>query len=97
MENAAAMILNFINQSAPDIKRKLQRLEHLREKNIRELVEVAEKVYTGRDNEEKKEIKREQHKNQHLASVLLAITAETHEHQRQLRCLAAREENEKPR
>lgn len=40
-ENDAAMTLAFINQSAPDIKRKLQRLEHLGEKSIRDLVKVA--------------------------------------------------------
>lgn len=40
-ENTAAMTLAFINQSVPDIKRKLQRLEHLGEKSIRDLVKVA--------------------------------------------------------
>lgn len=36
------MILVFLNQLVPDIKRKLQRLEHFREKS-RDLVVVAPK------------------------------------------------------
>ena len=51
-ENAAAMTLTFINQSAPDMKRKLQRLECLREKSIKDLVVVAEKVFNVRDHAE---------------------------------------------
>lgn len=39
-ENADTMILVFFNQLTPDIKRKLQRLERLREKS-RDLVVVA--------------------------------------------------------
>lgn len=71
----------FISQSALDIKRKLQKLGHLREKSIRDLVKVSEKVYNGRDSAEEKEIEREQCKNQHPASVLLATTAEPEERQ----------------
>lgn len=66
------MTLTFINQSAPETKRKLQRLEHPREKSSRDLVMVAKKVYTGRVRSEEKEVKKEWYKNQHLPSVLLA-------------------------
>lgn len=36
----------FINQTVPDIKRKLHSTERLGEKCLRDLVAVAEKVYT---------------------------------------------------
>lgn len=52
------MILAFINQAAPDIKRKIQKLECLGEKSIRDLVIVAEKVYNRRESVEQKEIKK---------------------------------------
>lgn len=55
-ENAATLILAFINQAAPDIKRKIQKLERLGEKSIRNLVIVAEKVYNRRESVEQKEI-----------------------------------------
>lgn len=42
-ENADIVILVFLNQLAPDIKRKLQRLERLREKS-RDLVVVAQSI-----------------------------------------------------
>lgn len=75
------MTLAFINEAAPDIKRKLQKLEHLREKSIRDLVAVAEKVYSRRESIEVKEIKKEKRQNQHLASILLAATVHPDEHQ----------------
>lgn len=53
------MTLSFINQAAPDIKRELQRLECLGEKNIRELFAVTEKVYYGRENTNEKEMRKE--------------------------------------
>lgn len=54
-----ALTLSFINQAAPDIKRELQRLECIGEKNIRELFAVTEKVYYGRENTNEKEMKKE--------------------------------------
>uniref|UniRef100_A0A8C8U412 Core shell protein Gag P30 domain-containing protein n=1 Tax=Peromyscus maniculatus bairdii TaxID=230844 RepID=A0A8C8U412_PERMB len=44
-----AVILAYINQAAPDIRKKLQSLDRLGERNLRELVAVAEKVYNERD------------------------------------------------
>ncbi|XP_076419054.1 uncharacterized protein LOC121825602 [Peromyscus maniculatus bairdii] len=38
------VILAYINQAAPDIRKKLQSLDRLEERNLRELVAVAEKV-----------------------------------------------------
>ena len=41
----AALIMHFVNQVAPDIRKKLQRLERLGEKRIQYLITVAERVY----------------------------------------------------
>ena len=79
-----AVTLDFINQSAPDIKKKLQKLEHLGEKSIRNLIVAAQKVFNERDSVKEKEIKKEQWRNQHLASILLAATAEPDERRQQL-------------
>jgi hypothetical protein len=40
--------LAFIIQAAPDIKRKLQSVERLGERSLRDLVIVAEKVFNKR-------------------------------------------------
>lgn len=48
----AMATLAFINQAAPDIKRKLQRVERSGEKGLRDLVIVAEKVFNGREGTE---------------------------------------------
>lgn len=39
----AAMIMAFVNQSAADIKRKLQKVDSLWEKSLKDLLEVAKK------------------------------------------------------
>lgn len=57
-ETKALLALVFINQAAPDIKRKLQRVERLGEKSLRDLVRVAEKVFNGRESSEEKQIER---------------------------------------
>lgn len=43
-ETKAAVVMAFTNQSAPDIHRKLQRLEKVGEKCLQDLVVVVEKV-----------------------------------------------------
>ena len=43
-ESRAAVLLAFVNQAAPDIRRKLQRIERLGEQSIQDLVRAAEKV-----------------------------------------------------
>ena len=48
-ETKAAIIMAFVNQAAPDIKKKLQRVERLREKSLQDLVIVAEQVYNNRE------------------------------------------------
>ena len=48
------MIMAYIGQSAPDIRRKLQRIEGLQDYTIRDVVREAEKVYHKRETEEEK-------------------------------------------
>ena len=48
-ESHAAVLLAFVNQAAPDIRRKLQRIERLGEQSIQDLVRAAEKVFNNRE------------------------------------------------
>ena len=50
----ASVIMAYIGQSAPDIRRKLQRIEGLQDYTIRDVVRDAEKVYHKRETEEEK-------------------------------------------
>lgn len=50
----STVAMTFINQLAPDIKKKLQKVERRGERPIRDLVTIAEKVYNNRDSPEKK-------------------------------------------
>ena len=49
------MIMSFIGQSAPDIRKKLQWIEGLQDYTIRDVVREAEKVYHKRETEEDKQ------------------------------------------
>ena len=49
------MTMAFIDQASRDIRKKLQGLEGLQDKLLRDLVQVAEKVYHNRETEEEKE------------------------------------------
>ena len=55
-------MLAFVNQAAPDIRRKLQRIERLGEQSIQDLVRAAEKVFNNRETPEEREerIRREE-------------------------------------
>jgi hypothetical protein len=50
----ASVIMAYIGQSDPDIRRKLQRIEGLQDYMIRDVVREAEKVYHKRETEEEK-------------------------------------------
>ena len=63
-EAQQAVILANINQAAPDIKRKLQLLEHLGEKRLKKWVAVAEKVYNKREPEEERQERKELEKQE---------------------------------
>ena len=56
-ENSNTVVLAFINQSAPDIRRKLQKLERLGEKLLRDLVQVLEKVFHKRELKMKRKLR----------------------------------------
>lgn len=48
MENQSAVSLAFVNQSTPDIRCKLQKLEDFKSKRLAELIAVAEIVFNNR-------------------------------------------------
>ncbi|KAL6085174.1 hypothetical protein STEG23_032189 [Scotinomys teguina] len=62
-EAQQAVVLAYVNQVAPDIRKKLQPLERLGEKSLRDLVVVAEKVYNKRETEDQKEEKKKKSGN----------------------------------
>ena len=61
-ESRAAVLLAFINQAAPDIRKKLQKIEGLGEQMIQDLLKAAEKVFNNRETPEEREerIRREE-------------------------------------
>lgn len=62
-EHRATLTMVFTDQAMKDIKRKLQKLDNLQDKSLRELVQIAEKVYHNRETEEEeKERKQRQRK-----------------------------------
>ena len=92
-ESHAAVILAFVNQAAPDIRRKLQKIDRLGEQSIQDLVRVAERVLNNRETPQEREeqIRREEReyraeenqKNQkELAQILLAGTRQGPDPQR---------------
>ena len=65
-ESHAAVLLAFMNQAAPDIRRKLQKIEGLGELSIQDLVRAAEKVFNNRETPEEREerIRREEREHE---------------------------------
>lgn len=54
--------MTFITQSAPDTKRKLQKLDEALEMNLSQLVDIAFKVYDDREQTpKKKKMQRDRH------------------------------------
>ena len=51
----SAVVFSFINQAAPDIRKKLNKQENLGEISIREMLQVAEKVFSSRETQERRE------------------------------------------
>ena len=54
-ESRTAVLLAFINQAAPDIRRKLQKIEGLGKQTIQDLLKAAEKVFNNRETPEERE------------------------------------------
>ena len=54
-ESRAAVMLAFINQAAPDIRKKLQKIERLNKQSLQDLVRAAERVFNHRETPEERE------------------------------------------
>ena len=54
-ESHAAVLLAFVNQAAPDIRKKLQKIKGLGEQTIQDLLKAAEKVFNNRETPEERE------------------------------------------
>ncbi|XP_060030072.1 uncharacterized protein LOC132533194 [Erinaceus europaeus] len=67
-ENVQAVALQFVAQSAPDIRKKLQKLEGFEGKSLSELLAVAQKVFDNREDPAKATLEL----NKKMAQVLLA-------------------------
>lgn len=80
-EAKAAVAMAFNNQSAPHIRRKLQRVERLGEKSLQDLVAMAEKIFYNKESAEEKQVRAEKQQNQNLDKIMLAAMAEP-EHRR---------------
>ena len=53
-KNTRKVNMNFIRQSAPDIRRKLQKLDGAFGMNLSQLVDIAFKVFNSREHKQKK-------------------------------------------
>ena len=54
-ESQVEVMLAFVNQAAPDIRRKLQKIERLGEQSIQDLVRAAERVFNHRETPKERE------------------------------------------
>ena len=54
-DSRAAVLLAFVNQAAPDIRKKLQKIEGLGEQTMQDLLKAAEKVFNNRETPEERE------------------------------------------
>ena len=54
-ESRVAVMLAFINQAAPDIRKKLQKIERLNEQSLQDLVRAAKRVFNHRETPEERE------------------------------------------
>ena len=52
-ESRAAVMLAFVNQAAPNIKKKLQKIERLNEQSLQDLVRAAERVFNHRETQKR--------------------------------------------
>jgi len=59
-EHKATVTLVFRDQACRDIRKKLQRLEGLQVKLLRDFVQVAEKVYHNRETEKEQRTRKEE-------------------------------------
>ncbi|KAK1342248.1 hypothetical protein QTO34_015004 [Cnephaeus nilssonii] len=98
--NRVAVVMAFVNQSATDIRRKLQKVDRLGEKSLKDLLEVAEKVYNNREPPEERQAgvvaAASSKQTRDLAKILLATTADSPEEWNRRLCgLASSQEDGK--
>lgn len=67
-ENQATVVLQFVSRAAPDIRKKLQKLDGFQGKSLSELVAIAQKVFDQREDP----AKTTQELMQKMGKVLLA-------------------------
>lgn len=87
------MVMDFINQATPNIRYKLQKIDGLADKSIRELLAVAQRVYNNQKSPEDKQrrtiVEENAKPTQNMARIPLATTVgDPDEKKCQLRCLA---------
>jgi hypothetical protein len=79
-ENKNAIILTFVNQSAPNIRHKLQKLDRLVDRSLQELLAVAEKVYNHWESPKERQtlmtLEAGAKQTRQLSKILLASTGE---------------------
>ncbi|XP_017741444.1 PREDICTED: uncharacterized protein LOC108538102 [Rhinopithecus bieti] len=63
----AAVVMSFVNQATPDIRKKLQKLEGLEGKQLQDLLQIAQRVYNNRDTPDEK-----------MTKVLAAVVQKEH-------------------
>ncbi|XP_034270661.2 uncharacterized protein LOC117664045 [Pantherophis guttatus] len=90
-ENARMLAMAFISQSAPDIRRKLQKLEGALGKSMSELMEVARKVFANRDKIEEQKQEQKMHKKAELLAAALMSGPATRDGPRLGRLMALHE------
>ena len=73
-EHKTTVAMAFIDQASRDIRKRLQRLEGLQDKSLRDLVQVAEKVYHNRETEEEKEQRKRKKEKQQGRSLQRVLT-----------------------
>ena len=54
-ESRTAVLLVFVNQAVPDVRKKLQKIERLGKQMIQDLLKAAEKVFNNRETPEERE------------------------------------------
>lgn len=65
------IIMSFVQEAAPDIRRKLQKVEGFEAQTLSYLLELAEKVYVNRDEDIKKEAEKKQEWKANLLAAAL--------------------------
>ncbi|XP_023047361.2 uncharacterized protein LOC111525929 isoform X1 [Piliocolobus tephrosceles] len=90
-ENQAAVVMSFVNQAAPDIKKMLQTLEDLEGKQVQDLLCIANEVYNNRDTPEERQLKA----TKEMTKVLVAAFLQAENNQRRKQAQGSKQKLEK--